>query len=471
MKKHSLFVTYLSIGEMIAFVIGFVANAYLGRTLGPTTFGLIIIGSSFLMNSLLVSDLGLKTLGLLETSKHSDTREFSFSDIFLTKFFQALLSFVIVYGIMRILYNSEQETVLRTVCFFYLLNIFFDALLIEWFYKGLQKFKTVSILRIATKICYTVGIFIFVTSSEDVVTVPVIFFITNMASVAMLFLLIPKGHKIFQLSFSIKTYGNVLKHSLPLGIGAFLNEFVIYLPPILLGKLFSDAEAGIFGAAFKILILVKVVDHAFTTVLFSSLPKMWHNNKKETEAIVQSILRFTIVISMALSLLLALSSEFVITTIYGDKYDSGSIILSIVSWFFVLTMLNSIFSYGLIGIGKKERYVRATIHGFIINIGLVFSLIYLYGIKGAGIAIVLSELVFVIAGFRQFKQFFSVRFYSPFFISIPLAGGAFTLAMLLPLPIIARGICAALLFIGTALLCKVINSHDIQLVKEKWNES
>jgi O-antigen/teichoic acid export membrane protein len=468
MKKHLFSAFHLFAGELFAQALGFAANIYLAHTLQPDGFGLIIGSSFFLSYSLLFSDSGLRMLGFLETSKPEENRQFTLSHILLAKIALAPFAFIILYTIS---FFTFPKTILHTICTLYLLNIFYDALFIDWYFKGLQRFKSTAYSRIVSSVLYVSLLFILVRSPADIIKVPLIFFASNMVSIGILFSLIPATPFRFSITFSIKKYFSVFRHSLVLGVSTFLNQVNIHLPPIILVRFAGNYETGIFGAAIKVVFLVKMIDRVFATIFFSNLPGMWHESRIKTEKYLQTVLNITFIFSFLISLLLCVASGTIMDTIFGDKYVNSSIMLSLICWFFPLTIVNSIFAYGLIGIDHKREYLKATTVGFFINIIAIVTLIQMYGIYGAGIAMVVGELAFIILCYHAFRKFCSVNFYSTFIKVCAVSAVSYLSVYYIPVHSLIKGVIAAVIFISFSLIIRVIKKSDIALVKETWNKS
>ena len=471
MKKYSIFAFYLFSGDLLVRILAFYGNIYLGRTLGPTSFGLFIIGSSFLMYSLLISDLGIKMLGFVETSKPVEKQLFSFSDIINVKVVHSTISFIILLIITLVLYYGQSEKTLKTICVYFLLNIFFDAIFLDWYFKGLQRFKTIVLARFCASLIYVISLNLYVKSPADVTRVPLLFFATNLISVVILFFGLPKTPIIYKLSFSFKKYLSILRQALPLGIGTLLNQVIFYLPPIILGKSAGIIESGYFGAALKIILLTIIIDKTFSTIFLSSLPRIWHNNKENAKKSLQAILNCMIVVGFLLSLILSISSETVIILIFGNTYLESYTVMSIISWFFVLTIINSIFVYGLIALDKKELYLKAVTIGFIINCILISSLTLLYGKYGAAIALVFGELVFVILCYHEFKKISSLRFYLSFIKAGIICSIAYYAATFYDFHIIIKNSIAIAVFSILTAFLNIISKNDISLLTTKWKKS
>ncbi len=471
MKKYSVFALYLFFGEACVRLCGFYANAYLGRTLGPAGYGLIIIGTSLLSYSLLISDAGLRIRGILETAKPEGKRIFAFSDIISVKIFHAFLSFIVLYALTFILYNKTDEHSVRTICIYYLLNIFFDALFLDWYFKGLQRFGVIAAARLFGSLMYVISISLYVKTASDVTKVPLLFFVTNMITVVVLFLVLPKMSFTYKLSFSIRKYISVITHSLPLGIGTLLNQVTVYLPPIILGKWTGVSDSGYYGAALKLVLLIMIIDKTFSTIFLSSLPRIWNNNEENAKKSLQTLLHCTLVLGFFISLLLSSLSEPVISLVFGKEYFHSSTILSIVSWFFTLTMINSIFAFGLIAIDRQKRYLKAAAIGFVINCILITILIRLYGTYGAAVAVVCGELIFILLCYHEFRKFSSLKFYAPFLKACVAGGIAWYLPTVFGDNVYIKSASSVCIFTILSIILQIVTKGDITFLITKWKKN
>lgn len=458
MKKYSRFAIYLFTGELSVRILGFCANVYLARVLDTAGFGLIIIGISFLTYSILLSDSGLRTLGFIEASKSEQERQLFLPDILTVKSFHALLSFLILYIISFFLFKDNK---LHTICVFYLLNIFYDALFIDWYFQGLQRFRTVACARITATLVYVITLYFYVKAPADSAKIPILFFISNIFSVLILFVLLPSTSFKINFSFSIKKYLTIIRQSLILGIGSLLTKITIYLPPIAIGIFAGINESGIFGAAMRIVIMVMIIDRIFSIIFISSLPRMWESDKNLAKKNLQIILNISLAAGFLLSLELCILSKPIIHIVFGDSYKDGNLVLSIVSWFFALTMVNSIVAYGLISIGNKKYYLHAALKGFLLNVLLILLFTYLYGILGASIAIVVSELCFIIFFQHEFKRYCSLNFYFPFLKTCIACALSFALITFLPVALVGKAIISIATFGVLIFVLKIVTKNDV----------
>lgn len=471
MKKYSQFMLSLLSEEIFVKLFGFCANIYLARVLGADAFGLIFIGTTFLMYSVLISDLGSKTLGFIEASKAPNDRQFDLSHILLIKFTHTIFCFIILSIALCFIFNKSSDKLHLSISFYFLLNVFYEALFLEWYYKGLQRFKTIACVRTITMALYVVALLLLVKIPEDNVKVPLIFFVTNMIAVIALFILLPSKSFNFKFSFSFKKYYEIMGTSLPLGIGMFLNQTNVLLPPLIIGKYLKPGESGIYGASLKVILIVLFIDRIFSTIFLSSLPKMWKQNKENAIKNIQTIVNFALVSLFFLSLVLCISSDMLISLLYGNAYKNGSIILSISSWFVALTILNTIFVFALIAIGDKKMYLKAAIRGFGVNVVIITVLIYKFGIRGAALSLVFGELCFLFFCFFEFRKICRIRFYLSFIKTCMATAIAYLPVYYLDLNIALEIALAILIYIIIISIMQVVTFSDLTLVRKKWKDN
>jgi O-antigen/teichoic acid export membrane protein len=466
MKKYSLFALYLFLGESLVRLLGFFANAYLGRTLGPAGFGLITIGTSFLTSAILVSDSGLRMLGLVETAKPAAERRFRFSDIFLTRIVHTLICGCICAGVVAVLY---QEPARRTITLLFLINILYEALFLEWYYNGLQRFRTIAAARIVATAVYAASVFVFVKSPGSTFAVPLMFFGANMTGVVILFLLLPSTGVSVTGRFSPRKYIGTIKQAIPLGTGAFLIQVTVYLPPVVLGKVCSESETGLYGAALKIVVLLMAFDKIFSTLYLSSLPGMWHNDTKNAVRNLQIVCKATILTGFFIALMVSLTSALSVPLIFGDAYPAAAPLLSILSWFFTASLVNSIFAFGLIAIGRTRDYVNATAAGFLVNcVSITMSTVF-YGVNGAAVSAVAGEALFIYLCFRAFRKYCAFSFFSPLIKTVFSTCCAYGIAAAVGAEMGMRVSCAAAVFLTLTLALRTVSRDDFRFLISKWN--
>lgn len=468
MKKYLANALHIFNGTSAIYLIGLITNIYVARVLGPESFGLLIIGISVLSYSMLFSDIGLRQLGLLETSRTDDTRSFQYGEIFFIRVIQGILIFIVAQIFIFWFYPDKLQ---QTIITLYLIGILCDAIFLDWFYRGLQKFKLISYVRIISSIIYLAAIFLFVNSKSDLILVPILY--SGQMLIPSLVLLLKLKETPFRLIIpeNLSRYFLILRQAIYIGLSEILNQIHILLPPIILGKLISTEASGLYGAAFKILVSAGIIDVVFINIFLTSFYKMWHQSKENAEKNVQIVLHLCLVLGFGASLFISIASPLVIKMIFGEEYSDSILILSIASWFIGMTLLNSIFSLIFVSLGNKRKFLFLNTFGAIISTVIMIIAISKFGIEGAAFSLVLCELIFVLIFFHVSQKYCKTSFYPAILKIASISIISYLLFINLPFDLMLSILFTMIFYIILVTIFRVISYKDIKLLKAKWSNS
>ncbi len=458
MRKLSVNALLVFSADAGARVLGFLANAYLARVLGQDGFGTVVIGFAFLSYALWFADFGLGTLGTREMGRSLEARQFAPGQILLTRILLSTVVLVVSQGIALLLY---PDLLLRWVIGGFLLCIVAYALSIEWYYLGLRRYGPLMISRVLVSAIYLAGIYLFVGGAEDVRQVP-LYYLAGMLIPALLLFALPREQgALSPRGWSFRSALAVLQGASSIGIGGVFAQTVQLLPPLVLGYFYSSESVGVLGAALRVMSILLVVDRIFAVLFLPAISRQWSTRREDALRSLRHVLAMVIVTSIALGTVTTLYAGPIIVLIFGEPYAGGAVTLAILSWFAAATLVNSVFSFGLIGTGNEQRYLRATMIGGVVSVILTIAMVSAWALEGAAVAMVLSELLIVGLTYREFRTVAPVRFLRPLLVAasvsaaLLLAGWAIGDGQLWQIPL------ATALFLGLTFLLGGIRRDDI----------
>ena len=162
--------------------------------------------------------------------------------------------------------------------------------------------------------------------------------------------------------------------------------FLPWAPLFLLGIWGSTEDAGVFGAAMRIAMLITFFLTAVNTVIAPKFAEL--HAKGEIELLGHLARRFALLITVAASpllLLLILAGDWVMS-MFGPEFTRGGTALAILAVGQAVNTMTGSVGYLLMMSGHERDIRNASIFGAIIMIGLAATLIPLFGIIGAAIA-------------------------------------------------------------------------------------
>ncbi len=457
-------ITRIFLGDFIGKGIGFATTIYLARVLGTEAFGIITIALSYIGYCTWASDLGLSTIGSREIAKPEKNRTYSSKEIFIAKFFLAILVSAIGLGIIELLNLSGDE---KLVFQFYTLAIIPIALILEWHYNGLQRYGTVALSRILTYSVYLILAVIFVNSASDLERVP-LFFVAGLIASAIFLGLINLKDPIYKLPASnFKAFKKLYLNGFQVGTGTFFTSMMQYLPPIIIGWFLTSSDAGLYGAAIRMILAAMILDRIFVQLLLPNLSSQWATNKELAIKNVQFTSTWLIVIGASVSVGIAVSSPFIIDLFYGPEYAESTPLLSILSIFLFLTFLNSLSAFGLVAIGKDQEFLKSTLLAgavaFILYVGAGFS----RNLTVIVAMISVAELIFVAASLYYFRKHVSISILAPTIFSISVGIGLYHLSTLFSIYPLIEGIIAAIVIIPILWIVRVLDINHFNWFKSK----
>lgn len=464
MKKLTTSALLIFSGDAAARLFGFLAVVHLGRVLEPQAFGLVIIGSAALQYAVLAADLGLSTIGTRETARPREERSFRFGNLLTLKLALAAVVFVVYELAVALLYSG---TAVWPVLALYGCAVLPYALLIEWYFQALGMFVPVTVSRFAGGAVYLAGVYAAVHTSGDILYVPLAFFAGTVVSVLFLLTRRRREDTLRPPSMPLRAYIDILKSSAAVSTGGFFAQVVQLLPPLVAGWLLSSADAGQYGAAMKLLALAMMLDRVFVTLFLPAIARYRSSNREQLSSFLGVATRVVVVTGFSVSTVLMIVGDSLVTALFGGQFGQAGQLFAILAWFFALTMLNSIFSFSLIGAGHDTKYLKATVWGGSVSAVLILAGTAVWGITGTTLAVVLSELVITLTMYSAFRTLFPpvrLRWILPAAaLAAVFAGGCFALHLtqwwLAPVLWLA--------FIGAAAGLNILSRHDIRLILQR----
>ena len=164
-KKNIIYSAILTTSN---YAIQLVTFPYLSRVLGVENIGIVNFIDGIVNYFIMISMLGLNILGIREIAKVSN--DVSKRNKIFSVLFSINLCFTIIVSLMYIglIFLIPQFYEKRDFFFLGIFKLLFNLFLIEWFYKGIENFKYITIRALVLRLFYIVLLFVFVKNAADV---------------------------------------------------------------------------------------------------------------------------------------------------------------------------------------------------------------------------------------------------------------------------------------------------------------
>lgn len=384
---------YNFVNQILLLIIPLITTPYLARVLGVDINGRIAFSSSITSYFILFANLGFNTLGQREIAKYRGDKEKENSiywSIVTMKGALTLLSVLVMMAM--VLGNAFQEK----YKFFILLNLIsvsncaFDS---NFFFQGIEDFKSNTLKMLFAKIACMIVVFSFVKKQDDAWIYVLAYAVTLIIPSMLLWVKIIKRVGFLKIkNLSFKQY---VKPSLLLFLPLVAVTLYSVFDKTMIGLLSSnpDYENGNYEQAYKLNSVILVLITFISPVMGS---RNTHDYKIGEVAKMKDhlykVARYTWMIGIPLIVGVCILGKNLSSWFLGAGYDKVPLLLSIMSLRFISSGFSELCSTQLLLPIGKERYVTIiSILGAVINISLNSFLIKDFGSVGAAIATAVTE--------------------------------------------------------------------------------
>lgn len=414
---------------MAGYVFPLITYPYVTRVLGVEFLGRNNFVDSVVNYFSFVSMMGIGVLGVREIAKYKNDKNL------LSKTFSSLVSLNLLTSIIAIIVLlvsvSLSARLRENTDLFYIgaARILFNTLLIEWFFKGIEDFRYITVRSLIIRVLYVTSIFVFIRSSEDY---KLYFFLTSCITFLNALCNLSHSKRLVKFSFkaiSIKPYW---KPFIILGVYQLLVTTYTTLNAVFLGFVSDDTQVGYYTVVTKLYYIILSVFTAFTGVMLPRMSSLKSTGSMdEYNRLIGKSINVLFIIAFPIIIVSEICAPQIIGLLAGnDYYQSINIMRIIMPLVFVVGYEQILVIQILTSIGKDKDILKTSIVGTLTALGLNILLVPQFNAIGSAIVWLLSEISVLITAQIFVKKYMGISF--PF--------GDLLINILIAVPIVAMGV-------------------------------
>ncbi|WP_121627462.1 flippase [Poseidonibacter antarcticus] len=392
----SNFFSLLSL-QGLNYILPLLTMPYLFKVLGAEKYGLVAfaVATIFFLDKFVEYGYNLSaTREVALNHKNKEKLSEIYSTVISVKLILTLVSFMILSLLILTIEKFTNEWLLFYLTFLIVIG---NAIFPIWFFQGIEEMKYISYFNISAKLFFTAGIFVFVKSSEDYIYQPLLnglgFILVGLYSLYFI-------RKKYDIRFTVQPIINI-KNSLTSSWNLFVSDFIPNLynnfSTFLLGFVTTMDNVGYFALANQI---VSVFNNVITIIRNVTFPYL---NKDYSK--FEKIAQLTIFAGLSMSLIIFLTSYWVVPFVFGEKaYESLVYIYILALSPFFISISYTFGSNKMVVLKYDKEYrktiVKVSILGFLTSI----LLIPLYGAYGAALTIVITRFFLGTMIYKQSRK-------------------------------------------------------------------
>lgn len=389
-------------------IISFIITMITARYLGPTNYGVLSYGASFVTFFLSFVNLGLNSIIVNEfINNPQDEGKILGTSIFL-RVISSGISIISIFILISILKPGKDIIIITTmlqsiVLIFHALSIF-DY----WFQSRLES-KYVSIAKIVAYTIASLYKVILLINRCSVILFAIATVLDYFIICIMLFIFYKKK-KGQSLMVDLKLGKNLLKKSYHFIISSIMVVIYTQIDKIMIGSMMNETYVGYYAAALAIHSAYGFIPQA---IINSARPTIYIAKKEDNNKYKKRLKQTYAVIfwsSILFSIIICLCSAFIIKILYGVAYIEATVPLMLLAFATPFAYIGTTHSIWLVSENLYNYNKKFLGIGVIINIVLNFILIPKIGIIGAALATLITEFftnLIVPLLFKDLKKYMS----------------------------------------------------------------
>lgn len=384
-------------------IMSFVVSALSARYLGPTNYGLISYGAAFVNIFAGVSQLGLTPIAMNECVRNPDKTGAYLGTTIVLRFVAAILSCVLIDIIVHVL--KPNEPLLRVIVFAQSISLIINIYEVLNIWNTIHlKSKYISISKMLAVTLAGVWRISLLINKSSVVLFAMSGSIQALVCAVVIVYIFLKQRKHLRLSFSVAVGKYMLGKSWHQIVTAIGISIYMQMDRIMLGQYIDQAAVGVYSAASTLAYLWEFLPTAMITSATPVIQTLKMENEEEYQHKLKVLIAVVNYIGIIVLVVFVFLGKPLIYLLYGDEYIAAfsSMLVLLASTSFAL--VGTVRSIWIVAedLNKYTKYYIGM--GTIVNLALNALLIPIYGILGAAVATLISQIFVAIISPIAFKK-------------------------------------------------------------------
>jgi O-antigen/teichoic acid export membrane protein len=390
-RKYFANTSWLLGERILRMIVSLFVGIYVARYLGPERFGLLSYSLSFVFLFSSLASFGLDDILVRELVQRPEQRNNLLGTVFWLKVCGTIVMGFTIAMVLHFKSEDEQTYWMIALITF---GFLFQATNVVDFYFQSQVQSKFAVRAQAIQLLISSIFKIYLVFNQAELIWFAFALMLDQAVVALLFLLVYhwKLEWFPFLYFKCSLATQLLKNSWPLIISGMMVSIYMKIDQIMIKEMLDAKAVGIYAAAVKLCEVLYFLPVATMTSLFPAVVESRNKSKTEYNRQVQRIYEMMLGAALIVAIIITFLSSWIVQFLYGLEFQETTAILQIYIWAFVFVSLGVVSSKWLVAENLHKYALIRSVIGVIINISSNWYLIPIYGIKGAALSTLITQI-------------------------------------------------------------------------------
>lgn len=387
------------------YVFPFIVYPYVARVLGPENLGACNYVDGIVNYACALSLMGTGVAGVRMVSKYRDCPGK------LSEGFTAIMSMSALFTVVAsvLLLIATRYVPQRELMIIGQLKLWSSFFLIEWLYKGLERFRYITMRAVFVKIAYVVAVFAMVKTKSDYL---VYFLLLALADAVNSCVNCIKASGIVSVRFSRRAFSELWRPFLLLGAYVLLNSMYTTFNVVYLGMVSAESEVGYYSLAAKVIRLALAMYTAYSVVVLPRACSLLSCDRRgEFEAMTSRSVDGLMLIAVPAVVFGMLFCPGIIAVMGGAEYAAAVMPMMIVMpLLFVIGYEQILVVQILMPLGNDRVILANSVIGALVGVIGNLLLAGPYGAAGSAVVWLVAELMVLVCSQYFVRRYAGMRF-------------------------------------------------------------
>jgi len=380
-------------GKIVSTALGVLVVGLMTRHLGQEGFGMYSTANAFLQFFAIMLDFGLNVMVVQILGEHAGDKAYEDRAVSATFTLRAVSALVLL-GIAPVIALAFPYPWELKIAIFALWASFFTTALNQ-IVIGVQqrhlKMHVVAIGEIVGRLVLLGGVLAARMFGWGLVPIVLIVSVGSTANFFINFF-IAKGYASFRWNVDIAFWKILLRRSWPIGLSILFNLIYFKADTLILSFVRSQAEVGIYSAAYRVLEILVTIPFMYSGVLLPIIAKAWVTGQRERFGTLlgRSYDAMTILAAPLVTGTFVLATRAILLVAGPEFLESGDV-LRILVIAVGLIFFGTVSSYAIVALDAQRKMIKIYVGTAILTLIGYALFIPTYGLWAAAWLTVFSE--------------------------------------------------------------------------------
>lgn len=408
MFKNKVFENIFSLGisQIANVAFPLITMPYVSRIIGPEGYGILNYSTAFIGYFTMFILYSFDLSGTKIISRNIHDKEFvsnAFSEVLYSRCILYIISCILF--VLSLFFGKifHKDYVVSIILFLGLLSSVFSP---QFIYQSFQDLKIFSKINVIRGFINMVLIFLFVKTKHDYFYIPLFATIFNVTINIGLLLYAKRKYSLQLTRQPLNKLFTLILSDRFIFISNVLGAFRATTNTIILGFFITTKEIGYFTTSINFLfVVVNVLFIPISTAIYPFISNAFSKSTEVGNDIVKRIVPILTYFYFFTSLCLLIFSPFLITLIFGNKFDESIKVLQIISFAPLTIGLSNLLGVQvLLNYHFDRLYFKINLYCTIVTTILNFYLSKKFGYFGAAWNIVFVDIMIISLYFICLKK-------------------------------------------------------------------